>query len=274
MLGSSGAMGSYFTTYFLRRGDLVTGSDIVRSKDFSKGFKFAKSNILAVRDAHLVLVAVPIGETARVVREVSRSLVSGCILVEIASVKTGVLPRITKAVARKDVSLLSLHPLFGPRLRFKRMKMCVVGDKNDVRTASKLFPEANLIPLSLLAHDRLMAFALSLVHLMNIAFVSSIEKGVGKRRFEKIAPPTASLQLKIAKAILSQDASLYSSIQIENVFVEQVLSSMIRELGELREMVLRKDRKHFEKRFSELGGAFRKHEKEEALRTIYEATGS
>ncbi len=274
VLGSSGAMGSYFAKYFLRKGHNVSGADLTKGRDFPEGLRFTRSNRSAVRNADVVLVAVPIDETVTVVDEVVGSLQAGCVLIEIASVKSRILPILRNIVAGKRLTLVSLHPLFGPSLRSELMKMCLVGSQRDGAIVLKIFPEANLLPLSLESHDRLMAYALSLVHLANIAFASAVERDLGLREFEKVATPTGTLQLDIAKSILSQDPALYSYLDVENDYVPEALSSLVGELEQLRRIVGHRKRREFERRFLTLGRAIGKNERARALRGIYNATSS
>ncbi len=274
VLGSSGAMGSYFAKYFLRKGHNVSGADLTKGTHFPGGLRFTRSNSRAVSNADVVLVAVPIDRTVPVVSEVIDSLQAGCVLIEITSVKSRILPILRNIVAGKRLTLVSLHPLFGPSLRSEVMKMCLVESQREGAIVLKIFPEANLIPLSLESHDRLMAYALSLVHLTNIAFVSAAEKDLGLREFEKVATPTGALQLDIAKSILSQDPALYSYLEVENDFVPEALSSLIGELEHLRSIVRHGKRREFERRFLTLGRAIGKNEMARALRSVYNATSS
>ncbi len=271
VLGSSGAMGSYFARYFLKKGHNVSGADLTRGRDFPAGLRFARSNSGAVRKADVVVIAVPIDETVRVVGEVVGSLPSGCVLIEIASVKSRILPILRNIVAGKRLTLVSLHPLFGPSLRSGPMKMCFVGSQRDGAIVLKIFPEAKLIPLSLESHDRLMAYALSLVHLANIAFASAVERDLGLSEFERVATPTGTLQLDIAKSILSQDPALYSYLDVENDFVPEALSSLASELEQLNRIVRRGKRREFERRFLTLGRTIGEKEMARALRSVYNA---
>lgn len=274
VLGSSGEMGSYFAKYFLNAGHTLTGADLTEGRNLPEGLRFTKSNVSAVRNADVVLIAVPIHKTIAVVREVLDSLRHGCVLIEITSVKSQILPILRRMVAGKRLRLVSLHPLFGPSLRSAQMKICLVGSQKDRGIMLKLFPEASLIPLSLESHDRVMAYALSLVHLVNIAFVSVINRDIGLRKFEKVATPTATLQLDIAKSILSQNAGLYSYLDVENDFVSEAFSSLVGELGKFRRILRQGRRREFERLFLALGRTIGENDMSRALQRVYTATGS
>lgn len=274
ILGSSGAMGSFFAEYFVQNGHQVVGSDIRRVKGSHPEFALASSNRKAVRDADVVLVAVPVRETANVVREVSPFLKKGSILVEITSVKARMHAETKKSLATGDVRLLSLHPLFGPSSSPKNFKVCVVGNRRDISAARRLLPDANLIRLGIREHDKMMAYTLSLIHLMNLAFLSAVLKGVGSREFERSVTPTALGQLNLAKAILSQDPTLYSYIEMENPFVVDAISSLIAELETLKLMVRNHETSRFEKSFAALAGDFDEAELKKALKHAYAMSNS
>ncbi|MDE1853149.1 MAG: prephenate dehydrogenase/arogenate dehydrogenase family protein [Thaumarchaeota archaeon] len=273
ILGSSGAMGSFFVVYFLGRGYQVVGHDRVRGiGPAPPRFTFSPSNSDAVRGSDVVLIAVPIRDSVKVLREVAGSIGKGTLVVEISSVKGKSLGQVKRIVARSNASLLSLHPLFGPSISSQRFKLCVVGTKEDVRLARKLFPRARLIRLGTEEHDRLMAYVLSLVHLTNLAFVSAISKGVGMKRFQTASTPTSMAQLEVAKAILSQNPSLYSYIQSQNPFVNEVVDSMISELEDLRKIVGSRQAGRFEARFSSLGSTFDRRDLRRALDAVYSSS--
>lgn len=269
ILGCSGAMGYFFVKYFLEEGYRITGFDKRRVEGPPARFRFANSNSEAVRDADIVLIAVPIRETTKVVREVSPFIKEGSTLIEITSVKGKTIAELRKVLTPKKVSLLSLHPLFGPHAQSKDFKICVIGDKHELSVARRLFPEARLILFSARYHDRLMAYTLSLVHIMNLAFISAVAKRVGVEEFERAAPPTASGQLNLSQAVLSQNPSLFSHIQTNNLFVRGALSSIIAELGGLKRMIDRDDVAGLEKRFVTLAGEFERTKLDKALRNVY-----
>jgi prephenate dehydrogenase len=270
VLGSSGAMGSFFVAYFLAAGHSVVGADKVRKRgQHRSGFTFAKSNRDAVSRADVVLIAVPISKTTKVVREIASSLQQGALVLEISSVKGRTTRQLNRTLSGRGVKLLSLHPLFGPTFASDNFKLCVVGRKADLPFAKGLFPNAQLLLLGPGEHDRLMAYVLSLVHLTNIALVSTISKETGVKKFRKAATPTSGAQISIAMAVLSQDPSLYSYIQTENPFALDALDAMISELTALRKIVGERQRKKFESVFSSLASEFKGAELEESLKMAY-----
>ena len=268
VLGSSGAMGSYFAGYFMRLGHSVVGSDL-RPGRSQTGIRFVRTNTEAVEGADLVLLAVSIPETLNVARGIARALKRGCTLVEITSVKGSRLHALEELAAENKVSLLSVHAMLGPSSKSKAPKILVVGTKKDLVAAGRVFPGARLILVTPHEHDRLMAYTLSLVHLTNLALVSAVEKGSGLAEFKRTAPPFASVQFDLARAVLSQDPALYSQIDTENQSAAAALTALIAELSSLRGLVARKDAKSLEGEFKRVVRRFADSELRASLARIY-----
>ncbi len=181
VIGSSGGMGSYLVRYFLARGHDVAGSDIIATKAHSRRFKFYFSNAEAARNRDVVVVASPIDTTISVVRECARNMSRGSVLVDISSVKGKILPELRKLTSENGVTLLSIHPLFGPSLRSRHgMKLMVISDDGaeKVELAGKLFSDAEILPVTGSEHDRLVALTLALTHIVNILYAKTISKYV------------------------------------------------------------------------------------------------
>ncbi|QQG48534.1 MAG: prephenate dehydrogenase [archaeon] len=269
VLGSSGAMGRFFASYFVARGDEVVGYDLSPPDHPVKGLTLARSTKEAAERADIVLVAVPMPKTLAVVRRVSRHLRKGSTLIEISSVKGNSLRPLRLAVSLTGARLLSIHPLFGPAARRVGMKFCVIGGRSDIASARRLFPRSVLIPMSQQGHDRAMAYVLSLVQLTNLAFLSTIAKGMGLEQFGRAASPIASAQLSVARATLSQDPSLFSSIQTLNPYARETLSSMVGELTRLQGLLAKNDSKGLQRSYEGTSKRQSRSELQGSLRAVY-----
>ncbi len=272
VIGSSGGMGSFFARYFLSRGMEVVGSDSRKKTLKNPHFSFVRSNAEAVKGAEIVVVATPIDTTVETVRAFARNLAPGACVIEMTSVKGKMLGALRERVAGRRARLLSLHPLFGPSLRSQNeMKLCVIEtDSGSLAVARSLFPEATLIPMKAREHDRMMAMILSLTHLVNIAYAGTVSRYLEPGEFRRIQTPTSAVQLTLAEGVLSQNPSLYSYIQLENEFSSEFADALIKELGSLKRLIERRDRKGFEKRFSGLSKKYAGDSKS-ALDLVYQA---
>lgn len=268
VLGCSGGMGSYFVRRLLAEGHVVTGYDVVNRKQ-PKELILRGSNKGAAKDADVVLLCVPIGDTLKIARQVLPGVKKGATVVEISSVKANISPQLRKMTKESGVRMLSVHPMFGPSSTSRHPKIIVIADHQNIDVFRTLFPFAKLIPMGAREHDMLVAYTVSLVHLVNLAFVSCVSKSVGTKKFTTVAPPLGSVQLELAKAILSQDPFLYSYVDKVNPFVVQALSKMIRELQRFQVALAPSSSREFDTTFNSLSSMFTESEMTLALQKVY-----
>jgi prephenate dehydrogenase len=239
VVGSSGAMGSFFAKYFLSKGFNVTGYDHRRVE--LPGVEFKTTGSEAVKYADAVLIATPLEKTVDVCRELVPQVKRDSVLIDICSVKGKILPRIRRIVKGRGIHLLSIHPLFGPSLLLTGhpMKIAVIRDAQGDSTllARKFFPDAELLSMTTAEHDRFMAVLLSLIHASNMALAKVAADWVGFENLSKLYTPTSYLQFVLSEAVLSQDPSLISSIQLENTDSPEVIAAFISELQDIFQMV-------------------------------------
>lgn len=277
VVGALGGMGSFFVRYFLARGDVVRGSDIAAKGRGGGLIGLEKTNVAAVEGCDVAILAVPIGRTLEVAKEVVLALRRGSTLVEMSSVKGKTL-RVLRNVVEGRAELLSIHPLFGPALASsKGMKIAVIvgergGARREVAKAESLFPEARIIPMGAGEHDRAMAVVLSLTHLVNLAYAGAAARFIGPEKFMALSTPNSSMQLNLAEAVLAQDARLSYAIQADNPYSKEVARAASRELEKVIEMVQGSDWKGFERHFSGLSKRYNTAKRREAIvREIYNA---
>jgi chorismate mutase/prephenate dehydrogenase len=271
-------MGSFFVSYFLSRGYSVTGSDIKPGPIKSRSFSFFPSNVNAVRDTDLVLIASPIETTIQIVEDCLGAVRRGATLIEITSVKGKILPKLRRLIAGKGVGLLSVHPLFGPSLKVEsRIKMLVVGGERgeEMRSAKRIFPGATLIPVGEREHDRVVALTLSLTHLVNMLYAKTVSRYMSPTDFRRMATPTAAVQMALAEGVLSNDPRLYSYILVENKDSVKMIKVFSRELKRVSRMTKSGDRTSFEELYRTLRDRYlRDMSRTDALSKIYEAFDS
>jgi prephenate dehydrogenase len=270
VIGASGGMGSFFARYFLERGDDVRGSD-------PSGLATFRTNAEAVKGCDVVVIAVPIDSTLKVAKELVGKLKLGSTLVEISSVKSETLPALRKLVGKR-VSLLSIHPLFGPALETtKGMKVAVIVGKGKAEgpeeaLARRLFPDARTIPMSIQEHDRSMAVVLSLTHILNVVYAGTVSRFLTPEDFMRVSTPNSSMQLTLAEAVLAQDARLSFAIQAGNPYSKEVARAASKELKSVLSMIEGADRKAFDRHFSRLAKRYKSEKRASAvIREIYSA---
>ncbi|RJS67643.1 prephenate dehydrogenase/arogenate dehydrogenase family protein, partial [Candidatus Bathyarchaeota archaeon] len=180
VIGGAGKMGRWLVKHFLTQGHSVVISDLKRdeAEAFAErvGAEVAAGNLEAAEGADVVLVSVPIEITPKVLMDVAPNLKENAELVEIASLKTHIIPVLRKIAESRCVKTVSVHPLFGPgakKLSEERIALIPVSNlEMEVKEAGRLFPGAEIIPVDAEIHDRIMALTLSVPHFINIAFTS------------------------------------------------------------------------------------------------------
>ena len=283
VLGASGGMGSFFARYFLERGETVRGSDPRWSGERhlvvdGRRLTVLSSNSEAVKGCDVTVIAVPMDGTLKVAKEVAGKLEPGSALVEISSVKGEALPALRKVVGDK-VTLLSIHPLFGPALESsKGMKIALIvkkkgaADGPESALARRLFPDARIIPMSRKEHDRAMAVVLSLTHLVNFVYAGTVAQFLKPEEFMRVSTPNSSMQLTLAEAVLAQDAKLSYAIQAANPYSRKVARAASRELKRMLAMIEGSDWEKFDAHFSKLSKTYRTDKRSRAvIREIYSA---
>ena len=121
----------------------------------------------------VIILAVPIGRTASLLKQIAPWAMPGALICDVCSVKVEPLRWMTRTLPR-NVFILGTHPLFGPDsagdiLRGRSIILCPVRIPTDklrkVRRVLKAL-ELNVVMMSPVRHDRLMASTLFLTQLM------------------------------------------------------------------------------------------------------------
>lgn len=217
VVGGGGRMGRWFARFLDAQGFAVAVDDPAGSPE---GFP-AAGDWRSLADSEAVLVlATPLRVTARLLEALAERPLPG-LVVEIGSLKSPLAAGIA-ACRRAGQRLASLHPMFGPSVRMlagRHVVLVDTGDTQALEQARELFREttAELVTMSLDAHDRLMAWVLGLAHALNIAFFTALARcGESVPGLGRVSSTTFAEQLKIARGVASESAALYWEIQHEN----------------------------------------------------------
>lgn len=95
---------------------IICGRDEDKTRKTAAHIHVEAGNVAEVVEADIVVVSVPIENTVEVCQDVLGKMRRNSLLVEISSVKTGVVDKIAEILPPR-IEYLSLHPLFGPSLR-------------------------------------------------------------------------------------------------------------------------------------------------------------
>jgi prephenate dehydrogenase len=246
VVGAAGKMGSWFTSYFARRGLDVSAYDINNKMLKTPPHVKVQSSLLhCVEDADLVLVSVPVQKTPQAIKECTKNMKDGAIIAEISSVKD----KTFAALKKTPISLrpLCIHPMFGPgaskKVDIRVLLVPVRNEKMELKIANEIFENANVMVLpNAKQHDKSIAIVLGLTYFANIVFAKVISSG-NISMLKQVSGTTFGLQSLIAESIFTEEPELVIALIRENTFAKRYISHYIKEAGALAQLVIANDSK-------------------------------
>ncbi|MCD6530769.1 prephenate dehydrogenase/arogenate dehydrogenase family protein [Candidatus Bathyarchaeota archaeon] len=224
VIGGAGRMGRWLIQHFKRLGLEVSISDVRRdaAERVARiyGVNLYKTNEEAALNSDVIVVSVPIKEVPAVIDRLKGSLKEGSVLIEISSLKRGIVEKL-RELSRMKVRAVSIHPLFGPsveRLKDRKIVLVPVADRIlEEEYARRFFKDAEFIVLDAEEHDRSMGIVLSLTYFMNLVFASTL-RSEDLSFLRKVGGTTFTLQLIVSESIFTEDLSLVKALIFDNKF--------------------------------------------------------
>ncbi|HID16936.1 TPA: prephenate dehydrogenase/arogenate dehydrogenase family protein [Candidatus Bathyarchaeota archaeon] len=162
IVGGTGRMGRMLARLFKGCGGkiIVCSRNFQKAEAASKLLGVAAGDLSAVKEADITIVSVPVGSVVEVTSQVATEMKRGLVM-EVSSVKVGVVDKLSSKIPPR-LEYLSIHPLFGPRVRgFKGKSVAVIKVREGPLTNAVLkYMERkglNLVETSAGAHDEKMA---------------------------------------------------------------------------------------------------------------------
>ena len=232
VIGADGGMGQWLTRHLTSIGHDVSGFDERKGDNPS---------ILA--NADLVIVSVPVGETATVIRSTIKHMRHDAAIMEIASLKTGIHEEMVKALAQ-GFNALCVHPMFGPSVTSLKDKTVAVIPVSDAESEKKqvkvLFPEASIVAVDAGSHDRLMSLILSLPYMVNLALAGAM-KDEDLNLLRRLSGTSFALQYTLIQSVSSETTSLVHALLHENKYLQDSVKKFLENLNEIMEATESRD---------------------------------
>ena len=232
IIGAGGAMGKWFSEYFLKKGFEVTGFD--NTNPVIKNIKKAESLISAILNVDYVLLSTPTKKTPEIIRLIAKEMKRESFLIDITSQKSKTATALGKIPAK--VSPICIHPMFGPgakNLKNHNIVLVPIKDgKKELNFAKSLFPDGNFVTIDSTEHDKKIAMILGLTHLINIAFANILAKDDKISLTEKMAGTTFKAQKILAESIMTESPELIETI-ISNPEIRKVAEEFWKDVGRL-----------------------------------------
>jgi 7-keto-8-aminopelargonate synthetase-like enzyme/prephenate dehydrogenase len=251
-----GGVGSMFAALLGDAGDRVCVIDRAPRPTPRPGEVFEQGDITAptrrvldeLRDAELVVLALPEDVALAAVEIVSSAMRPGALLVDTSSVKTAICDAMRTRAAHLEG--LGLNPMFAPSLDPAGRPIAAVVVRGGPRTTRllELLAErgGRIVELTADQHDRLTAAAQALPHAAILAFGAALaELDVDLRELERIAPPPCATLLALLARIVSGPPEVYWQIQIANPGAEAAREGLAASLGGLIAAADRRDGEAF-----------------------------
>ena len=238
VVGGGGQMGRWFCEFLGSQGYAVTVAD---PHSPPRKLPHVENWIDASGEFELTVVAAPVAISAGILRDMHRTRHAGLIF-DIASIKAPVKDELTR-MAADGMQVASIHPMFGPDtdlLSGCHILLMDVGAAEAARSAAEVFDGtmAEILPVPLDQHDRLIAWVLGVSHAINLAFINALEEsGEQAPVLARMSSTTFDAQLDVARAVAADNPHLYFEIQRLNPHGAEVLGELMSTVGKLSRIV-------------------------------------
>jgi len=245
IIGAAGRMGRWFTYYFARSSKV--GVSVYDKKRFAfrnlRCVDRCETIRACVKEADLVIVCVPIDTIVSVVQECLTYMKEGATLSEISSIKKQIFSVLL--AARKDISCLCIHPMFGPATKRSRIvKNLLIPVRNrakELALLSSIFPRSEIeVIRNPDLHDEYMAVVIGLTYYVNLVLGSMLSK-LDLRTMKKVAGTSFGMQIMITESVLNDSPELVSSLLRENPFNKSYITNFLAEAEKLQNLVSGKE---------------------------------
>jgi chorismate mutase/prephenate dehydrogenase len=205
----------------------------------------------------LVVVAVPIDVTVKVIQEIAPHVKPGACIADVTSIKRAPLEAML-AAAPEAVEVVGTHPMFGPHgVDFDRQKVVLCrgrGDKGYERL-KRLFETfgAETIEATAEEHDAQMALIQVLIHEKTMVLGSVLERlKADLGRSLQFASPIYRTELAMIGRMFSQHAELYADILTVNPEAHRLSHVFEQEAAHFARAIAMSDRETVVKRFRQV----------------------
>lgn len=241
IVGGKGQLGSLFVRLFSQSGYLV---NIIEANDWKENPEFIEK---LLKQAALVLVAVPIHFTSKVIEQL-KNLPTDCVLADITSIKTQPLKKMLES---HKGSVVGLHPMFGPgvsKLNKQTIVMCHGRNESEYDWIRQqlLVWQVNVYTTSAQKHDEAMAIVQVLRHFSTVAYGAHLaHEDVCLQDVLAMSSPIYRLELAMVGRLFAQNPELYTEIIFANPDNLAMMQRYIKRFSELLETLASGDKAQF-----------------------------
>jgi prephenate dehydrogenase len=198
----------------------ICSRSLKKAEKASKILNVKAGDLSLLKTVNIAIVSVPIENTVEAAVEAAEEMKKG-LLIYVSSVKIGVADKILGLIP-SDLEYLSLHPLFGSKIKsFKGKNMAFIKLKDGELTNAMLeylkWKGLNLIETSLKDHDEKMAAIQVMHHYAYICLAFALENFASINELTNFSTTFFEKTLKQLKR-LSENINVALDIQKKNIY--------------------------------------------------------
>ncbi len=256
IVGGTGQFGQHLGKALEKDNEItISGKDVEEASEVAEDYGWSYGeNKEIVRDADVVIIAVPIAVTVEVINEVGPNVPEDALLCDITSVKR----KPVEAMKKYSDEVLGMHPMYAPSNSIEGQKIVLCPEKGKRWTLMETFWMDNGADIHVTdpeSHDKAMSLVQGLMHFSELVVAETIRKAdMTGSDMEEYSSPVYQLITDLTARMLNQKPGLYGSIQAENPENENIRESFIESAEDIRELI--GDEEAFADKFEELGEEF------------------
>lgn len=241
-------MGKCLATLLRGHCDLkICSRDIRRAERVARRLGATASGIEGCDDRQIVFMAVPTASLPEIAGRLSSIMVAGSLLVDISSVKCGVIEKVD-GILPSSINYVSIHPLFfSPRTSEKNAIVVPVRPGIWLHSLMELLASCDMRVRELGAeeHDRVMA-AVQVVHHFSLLALRATLDRMGFANKEDLRPfMTRSLGRSLSViGALERNIETIEMIQKENIYSDSARTTFLEEAKKISRSYSKKERDH------------------------------
>ncbi len=254
-------MGRWFAGFLLKAGKevIIAGRNEKKLLEAKQqlGCEATTSLSVAVKNADVVLISVPIDSFEEVVKQLPPHLHPEQVIIDITSVK--VLPVALMHKYIKTGVVLGTHPVFGPGAKDIKNQNFVLTPTNEKEAALaqkiKQYLEARGARVTLMTpdeHDEMMAVILGLAHFVAIVAADTLMSFDKLQPMKSISGSTYKLLHTLTESVISEEPEFYASLQMNLPRLTEIEELFQKNSKAWADIVKNKNRREFVKRMSDL----------------------
>ncbi len=270
IVGGTGKFGQHLGEKLEENNEVhISGSSLEEAEEVAEkhGWNYG-TNKGIVKDADVVIVAVPIAVTVDVIHEIGPLVDEEALLCDITSVKR----KPVEAMEQYSEEVLGMHPMYAPSNSIEGQKVVLTPEKGNKWTEMEEFWIENGADVHVTdpeSHDQAMSLVQGLMHFSELVVAETIRKSeISGEEMNEYSSPVYQLITDLTARMLNQKPGLYGSIQAENPENEKIREEFIESAEEIRELI--GDSEKFGEKFDELGDEFNLEDSQERTDKVIE----